>query len=290
MGASRLRYLTSHGWLQDQHGAWPMALLPIILGSLIGGWTLAHTALFVAWFAGFHVFNAATLWAKARSRVSRRRQYEKALLTWLAVAGFFGVIVLVSVPAVLWWVPFFVPLIAGAGWEAWQKNERALLARVTTILASTLMLPLAVWLSEAAADPSPFEGFGSWSAFADSLSLTSSYEAGYRVWPMAILLGAYFLATVPYVRCLIRGRRDRRWFVGSVLFHLLIAVTVTILWAGGWAEAALTTLPMVALWWVLTARAYLVPVAQQRGARVRPGHIGAGEFVLTAVLVAVLLG
>lgn len=285
----QFRSLTATGWIQDQHGAWPMALLPVGIGSFISSTHETHALLFFAWLSGFHVFNVLTLWAKVRSHAKRRNALRPALIFWTALAAFSGAGLLFSIPSLLWWAPFFAPLIGIAVWESWKKNDRGILARVTTILASTLMLPVAASISEIYATASSswlFVPLMSWADFLSLLSFPYTQAHGYDVWTMTILLCVYFLCTVPYVRSLIRGRRDRRWAQASVGAHLLVAgaCTVGLLLSAPWSGVFLTL-----LWWVLAVRAGAIPIIQKRGIRIRPVHIGVGEFVATALMVAAIL-
>lgn len=294
MAKKTMQWAMSRGWIQDQHGAWPMALLPIIVGSSLAGWRPIHGLLLVTWLAGFHLFNVCSLWAKVRKVPRRRGRYIPAMGVWAALTAACGVVVVALHPQILWWGVFFAPLIGVAVWEAWRKNERALAARASSIIASTLMLPVAVWISEAALVPSGASASSamwlgsvaeSWASFASSLRFEHVGVSGDAVWGVTGVLGAYFLATVPYVRSLIRGRNDRRWLVASVLFHLMVATVVTGVWVWG---ASFASLPLSVVWWLLTLRAAVVPWAQMKGVSIRPVHIGIGEFVTTGFVVGAL--
>lgn len=286
---SKSRSLTAAGWIQDQHGAWPMALLPVVLGSFLLGAHEAHVLLFITWLSGFHVFNVLTLWAKVRSNAKRRNALRPAFAFWTILTVVSGLGLLFLIPSLLWWAPFFAPLVSIALWESWKKNDRGILARITTILASSLMLPVATSISEiyaAAPTSSWIAPLMSWADFLSLLSFPFTQARGHDVWTMTLLLCAYFLCTIPYVRSLIRGRRDRRWLYASVGSHLGVAVVCTagLLLSAPWASLFLTL-----LWWVLAARAAVIPVLQKRGVRIRPVHIGVGEFVSTALMLAAIL-
>lgn len=282
MTRERWRSLTVQGWVQDQHGAWPMAIIPIVMGSSIGGWLPIHGLLFISWFSGFHAFHAATLWAKARSSSTRRKRYIPALNTWLSLTLLSLALLIASIPLILWWTPLFAPLITVAAWESWRKNDRSLAARMSTIIASTLTLPLAAWVSEVSQQYlSASLPDSAWSAFVTALSFPQTSAAGYSVWTISFLIGAYFLASVPYVRSLIRGRNDHRWWIGSVSCHLIVAILVT---GGGFLGYAPVSPLAIFLWWLLTTRSFLVPWLQRRGLFIRPKHIGIGEFFATVAL------
>lgn len=244
-----------------------MALLPLLLGAFLAGWTGVHLVLFFAWFAGFHFFNAATLFLKGRRSARIRTRLFPALIFWAVTAALLGIVLIVWHPQLLTWIPAFAPLVAIAFIEAWRRQERSIPARVSTILASSLMLPLAYWLG------------------VDTPSLTTLVDAHWiPIWVTTGILAAYFIGTVPYVRSLIRGKNDHRWVWAATAWHVCCIFVLM-----GAAAYALTSWWMVALWFMLAARCLLVPLLQRRGTEIRPALIGMSEFVATAVLTALLL-
>lgn len=244
-----------------------MALLPLLLGAFLAGWTGVHLVLFFAWFAGFHFFNAATLFLKGRRSARIRTRLFPALIFWAVTAALLGIVLIVWHPQLLTWIPAFAPLVAIAFIEAWRRQERSMPARVSTILASSLMLPLAYWLG------------------VDTPSLTTLVDAHWTpIWVTTGILAAYFIGTVPYVRSLIRGKNDHRWVWAATAWHVCCIFVLM-----GAAAYGLTSWWMVALWGILAARCLLVPLLQRRGTEIRPALIGMSEFVATAVLTALLL-
>lgn len=292
MAGGTWRKLAANGWIQDQHGAWPMALVPVTLGATIGGWMPRHFLLFVAWFSGFHLFHSATLWAKARSSATRRKRYLPALRMWALFAALTSGCLVFFFPITLLWAPMFAPLIAISAWESWQKRDRSILARLSTITASSAMLPLATWLHEVSNLsiflPANIASWYThvWPSLARTLGFPEASAHGYSVWLITAVLWAYFVTSVPYVRSLIRGRNNARWWGVAVLSTG--AVTATLFWAQ-WTHRVVLSPIVLALWLALIARATLVPWLQRRGTPVRPAAIGAGEFLVTAILALTLM-
>lgn len=244
-----------------------MALLPLLIGAFLSGWQWIHLVLLLAWLSGFHFFNAATIFLKGRRSARVRARLMPALITWCVISAILGGILVVWQPWLFAWLPAFAPLVAVAFIEAWRRQERSMAARISTILASALMLPLAYWL-----------GAGS-PAFAEVTG-----ASWLPVWLLTGILAAYFIGTVPYVRSLIRGKNDLRWVWAAFLWHLLSGLVIT-----GAAAYGRTSWWLVAFWGVLAARSVIVPVLQRRGVEIRPAMIGISEFVLTAVLVVLLV-
>ena len=54
------------GWVPDQHGAWVMVTVPLLLGVGLAGPSWIHLPLAVAWMTGYFAFFALGLWVKAR--------------------------------------------------------------------------------------------------------------------------------------------------------------------------------------------------------------------------------
>lgn len=259
---SRLRALARDGWIPDQHGAWPMTVLPIVIGAALGGPTWEHLVLGFAWTTAFACFNAVEHWVKSPKR--RRSAIIRAVVASGAVAAASGGAYLAFRPALAWWAVGFVPLVGVALWEVRAGRERSILARLATIAASSLMLPVAFSVSASGGFP-------------------GSVPA--RVWVAAGVLDAQFAGTVPTVRSMVRGRGDRRWVIGSVLFHALCTAAVA-----GLAAAGLISAWAVPVWVAMTVRAWAMPAWSERRARpLAPKVIGPLEFVWVGLLAVALL-
>lgn len=259
---SRLRALARDGWIPDQHGAWPMTVLPIVIGAALGGPTWEHLVLGFAWTTAFACFNAVEHWVKSPKR--RRSAIIRAVVASGAVAAASGGAYLAFRPALVWWAVGFVPLVGVALWEVRAGRERSIPARLATITASSLMLPVAFSVSASGGFP-------------------GSVPA--RVWVAAGVLGAQFAGTVPTVRSMVRGRGDRRWVIGSVLFHALCTATVV-----GLAAAGLISAWAVPVWVAMTVRAWAMPAWSERRTRpLAPKVIGPFEFVWVGLLAVALL-
>lgn len=217
---------------------------------------LIHAWLLAAWLSAFHIFHVAILWIKAR----RKERYEAALRFWLLATFVLGMPLLTYRPTLLWWIPVFLPLVVASLYETWHGRERSMLARLSAVIAASLMTPV-------------------------SYSVAKGLHIPLNVWVVTALLGAYFIGTVPYVRSLIRGRNDGRWVVASVSWHILGGVGAV--WA---AWSGYVSWLVVALWVLLTLRTVAIPARQkQRDHLLRPAIIGISEIVLTLLLTAFLL-
>lgn len=252
------RTLIKNGWLPLQHGAWSMTFTPLLLGIILGGPSWLQLLLVFAWTAAFLFFNVFGLLIKAR----RKERYWKATITYGILAGVGALALVLIRPHLLVWA---LPLAVFFSWaiiEILRRNERSLGARVSAILASSLMVPVAFSLG--------------------------SHPLDWRhAWVATAVVALYFVGTVPYVKTLIRERGKRSWLVGSLTYHVVMLA----IFIGGAAAHLLTWfVPVVGL--ILLARAWAYPLVSLR--RGRPLHqmfVGLTEFGYSAlVLISLIVG
>lgn len=268
------RRLVAQGWVPDQHGAWPMATVPIVVGGLASHLRWEHLLLLLAWVCGFLFFHVGGLWLAS----PRRARYVPALRTWTVGTAVLGGALLVLSPALSWWTPLFLPLVAVAVLEAARRRTRSMASRASTVLASTLTCAVAHDLGWGTV-----RGDGWWPWWDGAATVPGSGWG--HAWIVTAVLGAYFLGTVPHVRALIRGRGNPAWAVGSVAWHVLGLVgVVTAATVGG------VSWWVVAVWAVVLLRAVLIPLDQSRRGPWPPKAIGLTEMaVCLAVAVTLLL-
>jgi hypothetical protein len=240
-------------WIPNQHGAWAMLLLPLLVGSLRAGPRPVHLWLGAAWFLAYAAFFATGVWL--RSRLKPR--YRPPVLVYGAATAVVGGGLLVAEPELARWAVVYAPLAAGSLAHSARRAERAFANDLLTVAATSLMAVVAYGLGR----PDP----GSWLA-----------GAGHpQAWALAAASAAYLVGTAFYVKTMIRERGVRAWYVASVAYH--VAVAATFAWWLPWVGAFLA---------LVAVRAALVP-------RRRPGPsplaIGIGEIVASIALGAVLL-
>lgn len=246
--------------MPQQHGAWAMLVVPVVVGAALVGPTWRHALLLVAWLVAFLAYNAAGLWLKA----SRRPRYLPPVRAYGVATAVLGAGLVASAPSLLWWAPVFGVLLAVSLVCSARRADRSWLNDGVTVVAAMLMTVVSAGLGS----PGPLPG-------ADDP----------RTWAATGLLAAYFLGTVPYVKSLIRDRGDRTVLAVSVGFHgALVAGAVGAAVLAAPAVRGAVVCAVVALG--LLARAVLVP-------RHRPWPsakaIGVGEIVATVVVTAATL-
>ncbi|GIG21650.1 hypothetical protein Cch01nite_23740 [Cellulomonas chitinilytica] len=229
-----------------------MLVVPVAVGAVLAGPTWRHALLLVTWLVAYLAFHAAGLWLKA----SRRRRWWPPVRAYVPATALLGVGLVLTSPSLLAWAPVFLALLTVSLVCSARRADRSWLNDVVTVVAASLMTPVAAGLGPSWTPPTT------------------------RAWLAGGLLAAYFLGTVPYVKSLIRDRGSRPVLAVSSGYHLALVA--------GAGAAAVTggSVVLVVVAIALLARALLVP-------RLRPWPsakaIGIGELVATvAVTVATL--
>ena len=246
--ASTYRQAVAHGWLPDQHGSWPIALVPPLVGIVLGGPAWPHLLLVGTWMCCFFLFNATTLWLKS----SRRRRYRAATLFWLGLTVVGAATLVILHVSVLAWVPVFLPFVALALYEMWRGRSRSTISRLTTVLTSCLMTPVAYDLG---ANTGRMETWWPWQ---DHTDITAHAGWGH-VWLVTLALTLYFVGTIPATRVLFRRRGDARWFRLSVAYHAVaLGIVAAIVAAGA------ISWPVLVVFALILARNIVLPRMQAK--------------------------
>ena len=224
-----------------------MLVVPPVVGATMAGWTWRHALLIGAWLVGYLAYHAAGIWLRS----GRRTRYVRPVLVY----GGAGVVLLAalvaSAPRLLLWSPAFAVLLGVSLVASLRRADRSWWNATVTSRGAAWWTPVAAGRGGGGVEPG---GVG----------------------PATAVLAAYFLGTVPYVKCLIRDRDDPRVRRVSVAYHVVVAVLGALVDPVLGAVGALLALRAVVVRW--------------RWPRLRPGPIGAGEVLATVVVtVAVLL-
>ncbi|MGV0334506.1 YwiC-like family protein [uncultured Corynebacterium sp.] len=274
-------------WVPNQHGAWAMLLLPIIMGMGLGICTLVNDSssagavimgvtrsvvLLIAWVVGYFAFFAWGLWVKIppprNGRSSERKQKAfVATATYCAITLLAALITVALRPSLLVWAPVFAIVMGVALWEVVRKRPRSLLSGIATVVASVLMVPVA------------------------DHTIRGSING--IAWWWALMLGIYFTGTIIYVKTMIRERNNSRYLTFSIGYHaafVLISLVFAVL-----ASCGVVTgfSPYTRLWWtvgtwllVIAAaislfRSWAVPRSAHNGGKWTPKRVGKTEQLVT---------
>lgn len=266
--ARRSRPGRSPGWVPQQHGAWAMLVVPLVVGVVHAGPQPWHALLAAAWLVGYLAFSAGALLLKARGRARYRRPAE----VYGGAAVVLGAALLAVRPTLAWWAPVYAPLLGVALVAAWRRAERSWLNDAVTVGAACLLAAVAHTPASVAAPPSPGNLVG----------------GSVGAWQLVAVLALYFLGTVAYVKTMIRERGNRRVLAVSLGWHVLAAALVPVVLAAqgpgrleAWAAG-----PLTGLFVLLAARAAAVP---RWWPRATPMAIGLGEVAASTALAALLL-
>lgn len=249
------------GWVPDQHGAWAMLAMPLVIGAAVSGFRPLHLLLAVAWFLGYFAFFAAGLWFKSHFK----SKYVPPLRAYAIATALAGGLTIAFQPALLWWAPAFAPLLAISLWCSYRRRDRSLLNDLVTVAAACLMLPVA---AQVGAHPE--------AAFASATLC------------LVAIVFTYFFGTVLYVKTVIRERGSRRYLLASYAYHFttILLPSVLHLTVSQWRESSfvLGTVLLTAFFVALAGRAVWVPRT-----RATPKQVGVGEVFASLALAGILL-
>lgn len=244
-------------WVPDQHGAWVMVTVPLLLGAVLAGPHWQLIPLTFAWYCGYFCFFAFSWWLRASTK--RKRRYVAPVTVYGAISLLACVVILYSTPEVWRFGFLFAPLVLAALYETWRGRPRSLLSGLTTVVASALLIPVAVFICD-----KPFT---------------------LRPWLFAIVVGLYFCSTVFVVKSLIRERANRRFWFESLGFHVfavLVLLALVLLGHAHWLG--------VLVYIGLLARAWWLPRQVERGARTyTPKDVGMMEMAWTLIVIVFCL-
>jgi len=237
----------------DQHGAWAFLLLPVVLGTVAGGWAAAVPVLVVAWVAAYPLTWALTGLLSA----PRPGRFRRALAVWSVVAVPAAAAAVVLRPWLVWVGAAYVLLFLVNLWFARQRRERALANDLVLVAECTAMVPVVAGVAAT----------GGWSPPVDAMTATD-------VLVLALACALALVGSTLHVKSLIRERRNprfalaSRWYaVASVVVAAVAVVVTEVRW------------PLVVPFVALAARAYVV-----RDPRMRPSRIGLVELACLVVL------
>ena len=253
-GRTPARRRRGPGWVPNQHGAWAMLILPVVVGALRAGPTWRHVLLGVAWLAAYLAFFATGLWLRS----GRKARYAPPVRAYALVTTALGLALLASRPALVTWGVVYAPLLAASLWHSVRRTDRSLVNDGVTMVAASAMVVVAAGLGSGATSgwtwlPGASDG---------------------AAWAVAGLVLVYFFGTALYVKTMIRDRGDRRRYIESVGYHAL-ACAPAFAWSP-WAGV---------LFLALAVRAGLVP---RLWPRATPRAVGLGE-ILASVAIALVL-
>jgi hypothetical protein len=264
---ARPRTRRSPGWVPQQHGAWAMLAVPLVVGVVHAGARPWHALLAATWLVGYLALQATALLLKSRGRARYRRPAQVYGVATVAL----GIALIAARPTLAWWAVAYTPLLGVALVSAWRRAERSWVNDVATVGAACLLAAVAHTPASVPAPPSPAALVG----------------GSVGAWQLVGVLALYFLGTVTYVKSMIRERGNRAVLAGSITWHVLAVPGVLVLaaWQGD-GSLAPSGAALAGLFAALAVRAAVVPV---RWPRATPMTIGLGEVAASAGLAALLL-
>jgi hypothetical protein len=237
-------------WMPNQHGAWAMLAVPLLLGVIASTPDLWQLVLAVTSVVGYLASATGQAWLRAR----RRDPLTRPLAVYGVAFGILGLALVVAFPALLASLVVLAPTAALIVAGARPGTRRDLANSLAQAGQAVVLTPSAAWVS-GTFDPS-------------AAAIATAVGA------------AYLLGTVLVVRSVLRERNSTAFTALSVGFHAGL-VGASVLLGPAWVvlAAALTAraaaLPLAARRLARTPRP------------LRPVHVGAVEAVAAVAVVLV---
>jgi hypothetical protein len=242
---------TARLWFPNQHGAWAMLAVPLLLGVAASAPDPWHLVLAGAAVAGYLASATAQAWLRAR----RRPSFLPSLALYAGILAMLGAVLVVAFPLLVLSALVIVPVGALTLAGARPGTKRDLANSVSQVVMVLVLVPAAAGVSGA-------------------------FEAT-RVAAATLVAAGYLFGTVLVVRSVIRERGDRAFVTASIGYHVGLVVVAAALLPFAYAVVAV----------VLTLRAVGLPLLQRRWAgtrrALRPVHVGMTEIVVSTLLVVV---
>lgn len=249
-----------------------MIFAPIVVGAILGGFAWWQLFLAVASLFVFLSYDLLSYWIQTvvprrkvagtpvRMRFERGRKYLPPLFTYGALMVVALLVLVVREPRLLWFGLAIIPLASVALQQMWVGQPRSFLARATMILAASLLVPMTALLGSRPLD---------WE----------------QVWTLTLVLAAYFIGTIAYVKTMIRERGNPTWLRFSLTYHAILVALATVGAFLGYASPWL-----VVAFVVLLVRAWGFPyLSSHRPRPLKPAIFGSAEFLFSAMVVTALL-
>lgn len=254
-------------WLPQQHGAWAMLFVPFIVGVVLrvqeGQFHVFAIPLLLLWLVGYFAFYDLSMWLKARNKT----RYVRPLQVYGGLSALLGSVVLWLEPGLAQWGLAYAPLLGIGLWQAWKKDETALLGRIVTVIAACLIC--AVTFSDGLFP------------FMRGLEVSPAFQ---RAAIATVVLTLYFIGTIYYVKTMIRERGEKGFLITSVAYHALITVLAALAAAAHWIN---WLIPLFLL--ATTIRAAALPLAgPMRHKTITPKQVGITEFFFVLALLFIL--
>ncbi len=281
---SGTRSNTLRRWIPNQPGAWAMALMPPLAGTLMGGVSWRNLLLLLAWVLCYCTEFTTARWLT--SRMSKR--FLPPVAAYAAVTAVFGLALLVTTPGLLRWVPLYMVLAALTFLAAWRRVERSWWNNLVSIIAACTLCLIAYSLGsgpQSQATHSPDVYFGcppnpAVNCFSEGLFPAQAFPP---VGLVATLIFAYTeFGSVLYVKSLVRERKHLWCTVASVVWNLMLTI------------GAALVLPEVGFWplfaaLILVIRAAALPAIARRH-RIPIKQVGMVESIASLVVFLVTIG
>jgi len=232
-------------YIPNQHGAWAMLIIPFLLGTFAAKASIIHILLFIGWLLVYLLSFPFLQFI----RTGKSKLYLRPIQVYGALFVVVGAALLILKPVLALIGLAYIPLFLINIYYAKLNQERSFVNDMVAVIQFCSMVYVTYWL-----------GGGTDWILASELFLI-------------VLL--YFTGTVFYVKTMIREKKNKSFYVISVIFHIISLVFI------GLYTSLLLMIPML----IVLARAVVYPKI-----KLNIMQIGISEIVFSLILTIFSLG
>lgn len=282
---TRYKQLFRSGWFPTEHGAYAMVIMPFWIGAGLAGVCWSHALLFLAWMVSYFAFFAATLWLRS----GFKDRYFRPVQVYGVFTGILGATNIILHTPLLEWGVLFLPVLAIAATQAYQRKERSILSRTASVIAASLMALVAYDLGT---DFNRDFISSTWLSHGSGITLSGLVVSPLGTlsgWYWALLvtgcIAAYYWSTIFFVKSLVRKRNSVIFQRKSQLVHLILFLLMLSFQLLGWLRIWHTI-----LWAFMLVTTFLAPRLQKNNPKIiTVKRIGQYEVVLSILIYLAIL-
>lgn len=181
-----------------------IVLIPAVSAWIHSGVNWTSTWLLVLWALCYCVQFTASRWCKSRFR----QRYMKPAAVYTAVLCCLGIPFIMLHPAILWWAPLYIVLIAGSLLGAWMRRDHSLWANACAVLASSVMALIVT----------------QYGSHAGRLMYFGTQPLPYEGVVFACVYAAMLYGSVLFVKTMIREYKQTSYLIASWIWHIACVI------------------------------------------------------------------
>ncbi|GAB3071437.1 YwiC-like family protein [Salinicoccus sesuvii] len=179
---------------QNQHGAWAMVFMPLLIGIAAGGFHPAQLSYMLGWLMMFFMADHILFFIKKRRKNTYGYLYAASLFFLLSVVLF--IYPLVIEYRIFYFFLAMLPFGAVNAYFSYQKNERNIINDLSAIIIFSI-------------------GGG-------GIAFLNLHTFSWPVMFVIVLSALFFTSTALFVKTMVREKKNPKYQIASFLYHVIV--------------------------------------------------------------------